>query len=104
MVLSAPRNRPGIEGGIWQAKVGSLAYAFPTYEGARPKTDLPQAEIPRIRAVNATALKEQRQASSHYAGSSQTVLFTACPLPGLVPDLTAWTMTRVFTFGGRAYR
>lgn len=104
VVLASLRKRPSVEGGIWQAKVGSLAYAFPTYEGARPKTDLPQAEIPRIRAINATALKEQRQASLQYTGSSQTVLFTACPLSGPVPDLTAWTMTRVFTFGGRAYQ
>jgi signal transduction histidine kinase len=104
VVLSSLRDRPGIEGGIWQAKTGPLAYAFPTYEGSGPKTDLPQAEIPRIRAVNKTALSEQHQANFQYAGSSQTILFTACPLSGPVPGLTAWTMTRVFTLDGRAHR
>src|SRR5205814_9229769 len=33
----------GIEGGIWQSTSGSLAYAFPPYEGTGPKTDLPAA-------------------------------------------------------------
>jgi signal transduction histidine kinase len=104
VVQTALRNRPGIEGGIWQTEAGSLAYAFPTYEGGGPKTDVPQAELPRIQAVNRAAIAEERQASSHYDASSQILLLTACPLPGLVPALTGWTMTRVFTFAGRGYR
>jgi signal transduction histidine kinase len=104
VVQTALRNRPGIEGGIWQATVGSLAYAFPTYEGSGPKTDLPQAELPRIQDVNRAALAEERQASSRYPASSQTLLVTACSLPGPIPELTAWAMTRVVTSSGRAYR
>jgi len=38
VVQTALRDRPGIEGGIWQTDAGSLAYAFPTYEGGGPKT------------------------------------------------------------------
>src|SRR5438132_554013 len=41
IVQAALSHRPGVEGGIWQGETGSLAYAFPTYEGAGPKTDLP---------------------------------------------------------------
>ena len=52
VVQTALRDRPGVEGGIWQAGAGSLVYAFPTYEGAGPKTDVPEAELPRIRSVN----------------------------------------------------
>jgi signal transduction histidine kinase len=104
VVQTALRNRPGVEGGIWQGGAGSLAYAFPTYEGSGPKTDLPQAELPRIKEVNRAALTEDRQASSRYDAPSQTLLVTACPLPGPVPELTGWTMTRVYTFAGRAYR
>src|SRR5580700_2830619 len=33
VVQTALRDRTGIEGGIWQANAGSLAYAFPTYQG-----------------------------------------------------------------------
>jgi hypothetical protein len=41
VVQTALRNRPGVEGGIWQGEEGSIAYAFPTYEGSGPKTDVP---------------------------------------------------------------
>jgi signal transduction histidine kinase len=104
VVLTALRDRAGIEGGIWQAEAGSLAYAFPTYQGAGPKTDLPQAELPRIHAVNRAALSEDRQASARYDAASQILLLTACPLPGPIPGLTGWTMTRVFTYAGRGYQ
>jgi signal transduction histidine kinase len=103
VVQSALRNRPRVEGGIWQSEAGSLAYAFPSYEGAGPKTDLPQAELLRIRGTNATALADDRLASNRYEARSQTLVIAACPLPGPIPNLTAWTMTRVFTFAGRGY-
>jgi hypothetical protein len=49
VVRAALRQSPGVEGGVWQADAGSLAYAFPTYEGTGPKTDLPVAELSTIR-------------------------------------------------------
>lgn len=104
VVQTALRHRAGIEGGIWQRDAGPLAYAFPTYEGAGPKTDVPQAELSRIEAVNRTALAEDRQASNRYDASTQILLISACPLPGAIPGLTGWTMTRVFTFAGRSYQ
>jgi signal transduction histidine kinase len=104
VVLAALGDRVGIESGIWQAETGSLAYAFPTYQGAGPKTDLPQAELPRIQAVNRAALSEDHQASLRYDAASQILLLTACPLPGPIPGLTGWTMARVFTFAGRGYQ
>src|SRR5262249_22985818 len=104
VVQTALRDRAGIEGGIWQAEAGSLAYAFPTYQGAEPKTDLPQAELPRIQAINRMAWAEDRQAVSRYDASSQILLLTACPLPGPISSLTGWTMTRVVTFAGRGYQ
>jgi signal transduction histidine kinase len=104
VVQTALRDRPGIEGGIWQGDAGSLAYAFPTYQGSGPKTDVPQAELPRIQAVNQAALASDRQANSRYDAPSQILLLTACPLPGPIPNLTAWTMTRVLTLAGSGYR
>lgn len=101
---TALRDRPGIEGGLWQAEAGSVAYAYPTYQGAEAKTDLPRAELSRIESINETAQVEDRQASRRYAGSAQVLLLTACPLRGPIPKLTAWAMTRVVTFAGRAYR
>jgi signal transduction histidine kinase len=103
VVQTALRARPSVEGGFWQRSAGSLAYAYPTYEGSGPKSDVPQAELPRIREVNRIAVAEEHPTSSRYTATSQTLLITACPLPGPIPDLTAWTMTRVITFTGRAY-
>jgi signal transduction histidine kinase len=103
LVQDALRNRPGVQGGIWQGGTGSLAYAFPTYDGAAVRTDPPGGELPRIRATNATALSDDRAASNRYDVRSQTLLIAACPLPGPLPGLTAWTMTWAFTFAGSSY-
>jgi signal transduction histidine kinase len=103
VVQTALRRQAGFEGGIWRQEVGSLAYGFPTYEGSGPKTDLPLAEMSRIREINRKALAEDHLASSRNASASQTLLLTGCPLSGPIPKLTAWTLTRVFTFAGRAY-
>jgi hypothetical protein len=104
VVQTALRDRPGIEGGLWQADAGPLAYAYPTYEGAGPKTDMPQAESSRIRAINAAALTLDRPAIRRYAATTEVRLMAACPLRGPIPQLSAWTMTRVVTFAGRAYQ
>ena len=93
----------GVEGGVWQADVGSLAYAFPTYEGTGPKTDLPAAELNTIREVNAEAQRSGRSASIRQAGRSQVLIVHACPLRGPLPGVTGWTMTRAFTAEGPAY-
>jgi signal transduction histidine kinase len=104
VVDSALRDRPGIEGGIWRSDTGSVAYAFPTYPGSGPKTDVPQAELARIQAVNRAALAADRQTTNRYDASSQILFLTACPLGGSVSGLTAWTMTRVVTSAGSGYR
>ena len=104
VALTALRDRPGIEGGLWQQDAGSLAYAFPTYEGSGPKTDLPQAELPRIQATNLSVLTEDRPQLSRTDSGSQTLLVGACLVPGPIPRLTAWAMTRVHSFGGETYR
>ena len=103
VVQAALARAPGIEGGIWQAARGSLAYAFPTYEGTGPKTDLPAAEEATIRRVNEDALRADRPVTVRQSGQSQVLVVHACPLAGPLPDLTGWTMTRAFTGQGRAY-
>jgi len=94
---------PGVEGGVWQRDAGPLAYAFPSYEGTGPKTDLPAAELDSIRAINADALADDRPAELRQAGRQQTLLLHACPLPGPIAGVTAWTMTRVFNGQGAGY-
>ncbi|HJU20545.1 MAG TPA: HAMP domain-containing sensor histidine kinase [Stellaceae bacterium] len=99
-VALALARQDGIEGGIWQAEAGPLAYAYPTYQGSGPKTDLPQAERARIRAVNEESAREEQPAAQRVDTRSQTLLLYACPLGGPIPGLTAWTMTRVQTAPG----
>lgn len=90
----------GMEGGVWQQGVGALAYAYPTYAGTGPKTDLPAAERSRIAALNAEAAQSRRSAAVAYGRNGQTLVLHACPLPGPIADLTGWTMTRVFAAPG----
>jgi signal transduction histidine kinase len=99
-VTLALARQDDVEGGIWQVEAGSLAYAFPTYEGSGPKTDLPTAERDNIRAVNEESVREQQVTDQRVTLRSQTLLLHACPLPGPIPQLTAWTMTRVQVAAG----
>lgn len=103
VVRSALSGAAGVEGGIWQADAGSLAYAFPTYEGTGPKTDLPAAELNTIRDVNAEAQRSGRPSSVRQSGRSQVLIVHACPLRGPLTGATGWTMTRAFTTEGPAY-
>jgi signal transduction histidine kinase len=103
LVRVALGRATGVEGGIWQSTSGSLAYAFPTYEGTGPKTDVPPAELATIRRVNLDAVRTGQPATVRQSGRSQVLILHACNLEGPLPEVTAWTMTRVFTGQGRAY-
>jgi signal transduction histidine kinase len=103
VLQAALRDQAGVEGGIWQAEAGSLAYAYPTYEGSGPKSDLPQAELAQIRDINTKAARDDYGKFLRVKGRSQTLLLYACPLNGVIPALTAWTMTRVGTATGQGY-
>jgi signal transduction histidine kinase len=103
VVAAALSRAPGVEGGFWQAGHGALAYAFPTYEGTGPKTDVPTAELSTIGQVNADALQNDRPVTLRQTGRSQVLVVHACPLPGPLADVTGWTMTRAFTGQGRPY-
>ena len=103
VVQLALRDQLGVEGGIWQSDAGALAYAYPTYEGSGPKSDLPQAELARIREINARTARDDYGRSLRLDGRSQILLLHACPLSGVIPGLTAWTMTRVGTTTGEGF-
>lgn len=104
VVQAALSGSMGVEGGVWQASKGSLAYAYPTYEGSGPKTDLPVAEANTIQQLNAIANADGRYATITRPSNSQALVLQACPLPGPIPGLTAWTMTRVYTGASEGYR
>jgi signal transduction histidine kinase len=102
-VMRALEPFAGVEGGVWNTYSGSLAYAFPTYEGSGKKTDLPQAEEPTIRQVVETAVDARRPVAWSRDARSQILLIRACPLTDGGSGIAAWTMTRVVTVGGRPF-
>ena len=102
-IIRALEPFAGVEGGIWNAATGPIAYAFPTYEGSGQKTDLPQAEEPTIRQVVEAAITAHRPVEWKRDARSQILLIQACPLANADPGIAAWTMTRVVTVGGRPF-
>lgn len=102
-VQIALRDLPGVEGGIWQTEQGSLAYAFPTYEDTGEKTDLPSAEEPQIRDMADASALDGVPVDRRRDTRSQVLLLHGCPLAGPIPHLSAWTMARVISTGGRSY-
>ncbi|MGY2051032.1 sensor histidine kinase [Methylobacterium sp. JK268] len=103
VAAAALAHAPGIEGGLWTTDGGAAAYAYPTYEGTGPKTDLPEAERDTIRRVNADALAADRPIALRRVARTQTLVLQACPLRGPLVGATAWAMTRVRTDQGPAY-
>lgn len=89
---------PHVEGGVWQAGGGHLAYAYPTYEGSGVKRDVPAAEQPLIAELAQLAARTQQPQTDVVRGSREALIVSACPLATPRNDLAAWTMTR--TSGG----
>ena len=103
IVALALEALPGVEGGIWTASGGSVAYAFPTYEGTGPKTDLPEAERPVIAAVTTEALQVEHAVTLRRPNRTQVLVLQGCPLRAYGPDATAWTMIRAHVAEGPSY-
>ncbi|RZJ60242.1 MAG: HAMP domain-containing histidine kinase [Acidovorax sp.] len=85
---------PHVEGGVWQAQGGFLAYAYPTYEGSGVKRDVPAAEQPLILEMAELAARTRQPQTDVVRGSREALIVTACPLAAPGNDLAAWTMTR----------
>ena len=53
--------------------------------------------------MNADAIRSDRSVTIRQTGQSQVLVLHACPMPGPLADVSAWTMTRAFTGQGRTY-
>lgn len=84
-------HRPGVEGGIWSAVDGFVAYAYPTYETGE-KVDTPVAEQPRIAALAQRAIDAGTAQSENRKGEREVNILVACPLTA---GDAAWVMTRI---------
>lgn len=88
---------PGIEGGFYRAADGRfLGYAYPTYPGSGPKTDIPPAELPTIKRVVETAVNRQGPAEERVSAGTDLILFRARPLfDAARPVAASWVMQRL---------
>lgn len=84
---------PQVEGGVWRASSGMLAYAYPTYEGSSAKVDVPAAEEPLIVQTAREAAGAARPTVNLVRGSREVLIVAACPLAAH-PGTAVWTMTR----------
>ena len=66
------RIQDGVEGGIRQASAGPLAYAFPTYKGTGPKTDLPLAERSQIEGLSQATARDGQPADRRTTSRATT--------------------------------
>lgn len=84
---------PQVEGGVWRAGQGMLAYAYPTYEGSGVKIDVPAAEEPLLVGMARQASSSAQPVVNLVRGSREVLIVAACPLSAH-PDAAVWTMTR----------
>ncbi len=88
-------EEPYVEGGIWRASGGFIAYAYPTYEGSGVKRDVPEAEQAHIAEIAQVTARAQRPETHVIRASREALVVSACPLVAPNADLAAWTMTRI---------
>jgi len=88
---------PGLEGGFFRAEDGQLlGYAYPTYRGSGPKTDIPAAERPTITDTARRAVMTGAAAGQRIVAGPDLLLFRAEPVrhDGAVVG-SAWVMQRL---------
>lgn len=83
------RSYPGVEGGFF-ARGQILGYAYPTHGSGTPKIDVPEAELPEIKAAIRQARASGR-GSQVLRGSRDLVVIQAIARV----DHVTWTMKRV---------
>jgi hypothetical protein len=88
---------PGLEGGFFRAADGRLlGYAYPTYHGSGPKTDIPAAEEPTIIETARRAVMTGAAAGQRIAAGPDLLLFRAEPIRrGDAVVGAAWVMQRL---------
>ncbi len=88
---------PGLEGGFYaHTNRQLLGYAYPTYLGSGPKTDIPEAERPTITRIASRALAENTTIHEQIERGFDVILFASVPLnlDGHSAG-AAWVMSRL---------
>ncbi len=72
---------PGLEGGFYDSMNDRLlGYAYPTYLGSGPKTDIPEAERPTITRIAGQAIAANTTVQEQVERGFDVILFGAAPL------------------------
>ncbi len=104
LLTIALANHPRVEGGFWRGENDSIAYAFPTHEGPKMKTDVPEAELGEIKQTIQASLATKAPVRRRFDTEHASLLLAARPLPGPPGDLAVWAMTRAPTDVGESYQ
>jgi signal transduction histidine kinase len=85
---------PRVEGGFYfSSRSQFLGYAYPTYQGSGPKSDIPPAERPTILEVAQRAMATRRAVRKRIDTASDTLLFQAMSLESAAaPSGAVWVM------------
>lgn len=97
IALESLTDLPGLEGGFYAHASGRLlGYAFPTYLGSGPKTDIPEAERPTITRLAGQSIAENTTVQEQVERGFDVILFAAAPLihEGRAVG-AAWVMSRL---------
>ncbi len=88
---------PGVEGGFYDSGHGALlAYAYPTYQGSGPKTDIPPAERGSILKVAEAATSAGSTAELRVEAGHDVILFYALAIERQgAPAEAVWVMRRL---------
>jgi len=97
MTSAVLQHEPGIEGGFYSAANDDLlGYAFPTYPGPGPKTDIPAHERPAITNLARKAVKSGELETLQFVSPRDATVFTAYPVVANGRTLGAtWMMQRM---------
>jgi signal transduction histidine kinase len=97
LVSSVLASVPGAEGGFYDARTGALVgYAYPTYQGSGPKTDVPAAERSSILKVAQAAANAGGGAELRVEAGPDVILFYALALKrNGQPADAVWVMHRM---------
>lgn len=81
LALEALTEFPGVEGGFYShSQARLLGYAYPTYLGSGPKTDIPEAERATITGVVHRGVQSSTQVFEQIESGFDALLFAAAPL------------------------
>lgn len=97
ITLKSLEDLSGLEGGFFAAEKGHLlGYAYPTYAGSGPKTDIPEAERPAIARLAEQAVTTNLRVHQQVERGFDIILFGATPLMSEErPGGSAWAMYRL---------